>query len=251
MFKYLMHPPAEMPRGRYLRRAVATVTLLSVGLSVAVTVGLEILTPQPDFARGLFVAVSVPLCLVPFLSYWHSKVLFELETAKRRIEDLSRTDALTGLNNRRHFFDTAEQMLALARRHGHPVTALLLDLDHFKAVNDRFGHLAGDEVLRRTAATLASVVRGTDLLARYGGEEFVLLLPHTAGAEALRFCGRLRDQLAETWRAAADGLPQVTVSIGAACSQEHGLELGPLLAAADQALYQAKEQGRDGAVLAA
>ncbi|MCB2186506.1 MAG: GGDEF domain-containing protein [Deltaproteobacteria bacterium] len=250
MFRKLMHPPPGMPRGKYVCRAVIFMTLLSIGLSVVVTLALEYLTGEEIYGHGLFMAVTVPGLLVPPLFFGHSRVVFELEASKRKIEELSRTDALTGLYNRRYFFDAAAQMLSLARRHGYPVTVLLLDLDHFKAVNDRFGHLAGDQVLRRTAATLSGAARSTDILARYGGEEFVLFLSHTTGGEALRFCERLHQDLAEARRAVGEELPAVTVSIGVACSQEHGLELEPLLAAADRALYQAKDQGRDGALLA-
>jgi diguanylate cyclase (GGDEF)-like protein len=249
MLERLFHPPADLSRERYLRFAVATVTLLSLAASVGATLLVELFNPQADYLRGLAVALAVPVLVVPPLAYWHHKVLYDLEAAKRTIEKLSRTDGLTGLHNRRHFFALAEQALALARRHGQPAALLILDLDHFKAVNDRHGHQTGDQVLARAARIMQGAVRQADVLARYGGEEFVLLAPHAGAEEARQICRRLRRAL-ERGQAAEGGPARVTVSIGAALAERAGWDLEALLARADQALYQAKEAGRDTFVLA-
>lgn len=193
----LFHPPPGMARGAYLRLSILAVTGISIAASVAVTVVVQLSTARTDFLEGLLVAVGVPLLVVPPLAYWHHNVLFDLEASKRTIEELSRTDGLTGVMNRSFFFETVPDALRLAERHGYPVALLLMDLDHFKSVNDRFGHQAGDEVLRSTAATVQQTVRGTDILARYGGEEFVVLMPHTGEEEAAGLCGRLRSRLEE------------------------------------------------------
>jgi len=245
VFKHLFHPPPEMPKRRYLWSAVTTVALISVGVSVTVTFILELFTAQPNYAMGFLIAVGVPLIVVPPLAYWHHNVLFELEKTKRQVEELSRTDPLTGLLNRRYFFEKAADHLALSQRHGHPISLLLIDLDHFKQINDRFGHQAGDSVLQSTAAVLRNTTRNVDIPARYGGEEFVLLMPHTDGDAALTFCRRLQRALADEPAGGVGGIPPVTASIGIACSKPHGYEIDRLLAKADDALYRAKAMGRN------
>ncbi len=247
--KSIFHPPAGMSRQRYLRRAVIAVTLISVGVSAGLTAGIEQLTATPNLSQGLTVAVVVPLLVVPPLAYWLHSLLFDLETSRKKIHQLSRTDDLTGLLNRGHFFELADHQLALAERHGYPVAMLLIDIDDFKQINDSFGHQTGDAVLHRTAGYLSKAVRGTDLLARYGGEEFVLLMPHTTGEAALALCQRMQQGLASAQNEDLT-LPKVTISIGAACSGRSSCDLEGLLSAADQALYQAKAAGKDSSVLA-
>lgn len=244
MLNHIFHPPPEMPRGRYLRMTVITVTVLSVGLSVLLTTAVEAFADQPNYSQGLITAFLVPLLVVPPLAYWHHQTLYELESSRRKIRELSRQDPLTGLTNRRYFFELASAQAALAQRHGQPLTLLLLDLDDFKQVNDTCGHQIGDEVLHQTAKVFTQSIRETDILARYGGEEFIILLPQTRTLQACALCRRLQENLALA--AFPDlGLPQVTVSIGGACSDRYGWNLHQLLAQADQALYQAKADGRD------
>jgi diguanylate cyclase (GGDEF)-like protein len=249
LLKFLFNPPAEMSRKRYLRMAVVTVTLLSVAASLLTTLIVESLTAQPALEQSGLVAVIVPLLVVPPLAYWHHNVLYKLEESKRQILELSRTDELTGLYNRRFFFELAEEHKALAQRQGYPLSLLVLDLDYFKYINDRYGHQTGDQVLCFIARSLGDIVRGSDILARYGGEEFVLLMPQTNGQEAFSLCQRIRRQLALVQARQAE-LPSVTLSIGAACSEQYGYQLDTLLAEADKALYQAKVGGRDTCILA-
>ena len=247
---HLLNPTTEMSRTRYLRLSAVILTLLAMAASLAVTLIVEILSPNPNYARGLALAALVPLLLAPFLAYWHAKVLWELKDAQRRMEDLTRSDGLTGLANRRHFLESAGGLLALARRHGHPVSLLVVDLDHFESVNDRFGRQTGEQVLRRAAAVLRKSLRGTDLLARYEGEEFVALMPHTGGQEALTLCQRLRLELTEFQAQGRSGHPWITFSIGAACSDQYGHDVGRLLSEAVQALYRAKAGGTGACQLA-
>jgi len=167
-------------------------------------------------------------------------------------ERLSVTDPLTGAWNYRYFERRFEQEIERSRRFGRVLAMLMLDLDHFKSVNDRFGHQRGDEVLVEFARRVTGSVRDIDTFARYGGEEFVLILPETnlegglAVAEKLRrgthrapFCGE-----------AEDGGIRLTVSIGVSCFPEHATQREELLRAADEALYEAKLQGRDRVVTA-
>jgi len=243
--EYLFHPTNVMKREEYLRLAIIMETLFSVGVSVMITFLILLLTPQMNFLQGIVLAIGLPLLVVPPLGYSHHKLIFDLETSRKKIEELSRTDGLTGLLNRRFFFEKVEDNMALAKRYGYPISLLLIDLDHFKSVNDRFGHQTGDEVLRCTAASLSKAKRSTDILARYGGEEFVILMPQTGGEKALNLDRRLRQGLADDQAKSNGKFPPVTISIGAACSDQHGYDLDRLLKEADLALYQAKAKGRD------
>jgi diguanylate cyclase (GGDEF)-like protein len=177
-------------------------------------------------------------------SAWHNAQLYvELLNA-------AMTDPLTHLYNSRWLRDAAERDLRRAARDGQPVALLLLDLDHFKMVNDSAGHAAGDLLLQRVAMQLRAAVRGTDAVVRLGGEEFVVLL-HAVGAERAARVG-------EGLRLAVRKVPmphsclpaRLTVSVGVAAHPEHGLDLDQLLAAADRAMYAAKHAGRDQVAIA-
>lgn len=165
-----------------------------------------------------------------------------------RLEGLAHTDALTGVHNRRRFTDLAIQELARAQRHGQPVALLMIDLDHFKSVNDRLGHAGGDAVLRSFAATAEGVMRQGDIFGRVGGEEFAALLPQTLPDGAAVLAERLRQRVAES-PAAVDGAPlHFSVSIGVSAwlpGDADAADIDRLMVAADRALYAAKAQGRD------
>ncbi|MDT8438430.1 MAG: diguanylate cyclase [Wenzhouxiangellaceae bacterium] len=158
--------------------------------------------------------------------------------------ELSLTDPLTRLRNRREFDDQLERELSRARRRSTPTALLLLDLDRFKSINDRFGHLVGDEVLVQVAEIVGSVVRREDVAARVGGEEFAVLMPSTDFADAHRAAERLR-ALVEDWQFAADGSYSVTVSVGIAICRTGDTSARELYARADEALYAAKRAGRN------
>ncbi len=170
----------------------------------------------------------------------------QLWQQRDQYEQLSRTDALTGLANRRHFRVQLENLAAQARRSGEALSLMVLDLDHFKHVNDAHGHEAGDACLARFAEHMRDCLDGPGVhLARLGGEEFAVLLPRTTPAQAAARAQDLRARLAQDAAAARDGRPQVTVSIGVAGldpSSEDGAEL---FRAADRAMYRAKAEGRD------
>lgn len=157
---------------------------------------------------------------------------------------LARTDPLTGLHTRGHFFELAEREFARIRRYGRPLAALMLDVDHFKRVNDHFGHPAGDEVLRMVARRLTADLRDVDLAGRYGGDEFVALLPESTVETAAVIADRLRARIASA--TAGTGTQQIaaTVSLGVA-GAEGCADLAALLRRADEALYQAKAGGRN------
>lgn len=170
------------------------------------------------------------------------------ERARAELERLATTDALTGLPNRNQFVAMASAELARARRYGRPVTIGIADLDHFKRINDGFGHAAGDAALQCFARQIVQTLRQSDGACRYGGEEFAFVFPDTAPADAAALAERLRGALAETAHPQADGRSfNVTLSMGLADASDGLLE--PALARADRALYEAKALGRDRIVV--
>ncbi len=164
-----------------------------------------------------------------------------LEEANARLAALATTDPLTGLANRRAFDEALAREAALARRGNRPVSLVLLDVDHFKAFNDAFGHPAGDAVLRRVADAVRAACRGTDLPARFGGEEFAVLLPATDLGGALALSERFRQAVA----AGPWPVQSVTVSAGVSTFGPGAEDAVRLVEAADRALYRAKRAGRN------
>jgi diguanylate cyclase (GGDEF)-like protein len=157
-------------------------------------------------------------------------------------QHLAQTDALTGLANRRRTIDQLEKCIARCNGRSHSLAVIAFDIDHFKRVNDRFGHQAGDEVLVRVAEVARGEARASDLIGRIGGEEFLWLLPEAGEPVARAAAMRLREAIEE--KSGEDGLPPVTASIGYALWQD-GDDAGGLLARADAALYAAKHAGRN------
>ena len=181
-----------------------------------------------------------------------STALEQLADANSRLRESSRRDDLTGLFNRRHFRDMFEQMLLHAQETRQAMSLLLIDLDHFKKVNDTYGHLAGDECLRALARSLNdSLLAENALIARYGGEEFVILLPGATADRALDVAERIRRQISALPVHFTSGKVWMTASIGA-CSVPAGHAVSPdeVLHQADDALYSAKDAGRDRVCLA-
>lgn len=165
--------------------------------------------------------------------------------AAGEIRRLSLIDPLTGLLNRAGLAQTAQRRLERSRLSGRPVAVLEFDVDHFKLINDTYGHPVGDKVLGRIAALASSALRSPDVLSRYGGEEFVAVLTETPLPAAAQVAERLRAAIASGDVSGDDRRLSATVSVGVAGSAVHGYELGALLAAADAALYEAKSAGRN------
>lgn len=155
------------------------------------------------------------------------------------------TDSLTGAMTRRAFKEEATRVLSLAARHQHTVACIALDVDHFKKVNDTYGHAAGDEVLQHVAATCREHLRGGDLLGRLGGEEFAILLPHINSEEAMVAAERLREALAGHAVSMPNGTLNVTASFGVTAMSIIAKDIETILAQADAAMYRAKEAGRN------
>ncbi|MDQ6829324.1 MAG: GGDEF domain-containing protein, partial [Gemmatimonadota bacterium] len=167
---------------------------------------------------------------------------------RERLEVLALTDPLTQLLNRRALMERLGAEFDRSARYGLSLTALMFDLDHFKLVNDTYGHLVGDEALRGVATVLSRELRVVDLVARYGGEEFVVVLPETPLDGAVAFGDRVRLKIAERPLAGGEEGGWLTITVSCGVASFPGLNIGSpdeLIAAADEALYRAKAQGRN------
>jgi len=199
-------------------------------------------------ARQALLSISFSTGTLALVSY----IIDRWRERELKLEQLSRTDALTGLTNRRRFLELCEHELGRARRYGSSFAVVLVDLDHFKKVNDTRGHLAGDRTLAAVAQVLAQSLRDVDTAARYGGEEFALLLPDTDAAGAAEVANRCLRRIAKTPIDAGEG-PSLTVtaSMGVAAFPDASVaRIEDLLRRADEALYRAKEEGRNRVVVA-
>jgi diguanylate cyclase (GGDEF)-like protein len=213
-------------------------------------------TRESDVVRGVR-AGAIDYLSKPFsgpILVTKIKAVLERARAERALHDKLRsaeesatTDGLTGLSNRRAFDQRLSEMVARAVRHNESLSLMMLDIDHFKSINDDLGHLVGDQALVHLAGKLRAVVRAGDHAFRYGGEEFLLLLAKCDRAGAVRVFHRLREGLrAEPLPLDGGGTRSVSVSGGIASAEEsNGFQLGNLVGRADEALYAAKRAGRD------
>jgi diguanylate cyclase len=175
--------------------------------------------------------------------------LGEIHILQARLSEQANRDPLTGLYNRRYLDSTLERELARCKREGQPLSLVLIDLDHFKQINDTYGHQAGDEVLKQLADMLNAQARAADVACRYGGEEFLLLLPDMPQDIALERVEQWRATFAAMTIAFGEFRMQATLSIGIATYPGHGTSPTELIRRADRALYQAKTAGRNRVVL--
>ncbi len=261
---------AEIYRLRNVTVALALGLLVGIGV-LAYLLGLTIVRPLDRLIRGAAQVASGDLevrlpppgrtelgymtevfnDMVERLRHGRSEldeINQTLRLRNRELQDLTVTDSLTGLFNRKHVWETLARELASYRRHLRPVSVLMIDIDHFKRYNDSYGHLAGDEVLRRMATIFRGSLRATDYAARHGGEEFLVVLPETETATAARVAERIR-KLAAVEKFPGDAVSvTVTVSVGVAqVAEQDGPE--SLVRKADTALYRAKDLGRNRVVL--
>jgi diguanylate cyclase (GGDEF)-like protein/PAS domain S-box-containing protein len=174
----------------------------------------------------------------------------ELQYAFAREQHLARIDALTGVNNRRFWFELAEQELQVALRYRHPLTVIFFDIDHFKLINDTFGHLVGDQMLERVAQVARAALRTVDVIGRYGGEEFVIVLPGTTALQAYPAAERIRSDVAAIRVETDKGPAAVTLSIGIAetLPGDRFNRIGSIeriIHNSDEAMYAARTQGRN------
>jgi len=185
------------------------------------------------------------------LGGFFTAIVRDVSDRRRMEEELRRmaaTDPLTGLPNRREFMSALGSEWERARRYGHPSSLLMVDIDHFKKVNDLHGHAAGDEALRQLAECMRGELRTTDLPARLGGEEFAVLLPMTDALAAIEIAERLRQRVVATIISWEDKSFSISISVGVACVDSGSSSSDACLARADAALYRAKQTGRNKVV---
>jgi diguanylate cyclase (GGDEF)-like protein len=246
--------------------AVVAAGAVFVGLNQAVILGLlRRVTPEislatvlgdreqwllavTDVCAGMTLALTWVVSPVFFVVALAPVLLLQRSVVYRHLVEFARTDTKTGLANPSHWRSVASRVVSRTQHAGGSVAVLMVDLDHFKAINDGHGHLVGDTVLTAVADTLKLAVRPRDLVGRFGGEEFSVLLSEATLHEALQVAERIRQRISAIEVKSGKGHalpPQVTASIGVAVFGHHGLGLEELLIAADSALYEAKAGGRD------
>ncbi|MEX8520384.1 MAG: diguanylate cyclase [Leptothrix sp. (in: b-proteobacteria)] len=256
--------PEQVPHHRVLQVICGLLGLLMALLQISILGGLDFIDSDLRTVLILIVYGVANSTLVAMMLYERSRQLrrqarqsaLELELAKRSLdlerqlkeqaETQARTDYLTGLYNRRHFAQLAEREIARSISQQLPMSLLMIDVDHFKSINDTWGHAVGDEVLQRVAQLIKATLRDLDIAGRIGGEEFSVVLLETAGEPAReiaqRICTTIENTLM-TWQAGVQ--VQVTVSIGLSALNHRQVDLDKLLREADQALYEAKQAGRN------
>jgi diguanylate cyclase (GGDEF)-like protein len=198
-----------------------------------------------EMCLGVLVTIACALNPGLLLLTLPPVMLLQRSLLHQQLQAAARTDAKTGLLNATAWQRAADTEISRALRSGEPLALLLVDIDHFKRVNDSHGHLVGDQVLVGVANTLCNQLRDYDLVGRFGGEEFVVLVPGADTLEACRVAERLRSRVRRLAIPVGDATAGVTISVGVALLRTHGRDLLDLLAAADLALYRAKESGRD------
>lgn len=229
-----------------VRQATLAIVGSSVLLSVLLDVLWHLLAGWPLSTRSLLLATLLPVPIAGLGAGITLRLIVALDQARSRAEQLALTDALTGVRNRRWFMTQAALEFERATRHGRALALVLIDVDHFKRVNDEHGHQTGDRLLVEIAQTCAATLRRTDLLARFGGEEFIVLLPETGQCEAVRLAERMRQAVQAGLRDPQHPLQvPVTISLGVVAMSAATPTLDALIRATDQALYDAKRAGRD------
>jgi diguanylate cyclase (GGDEF)-like protein len=232
------------------RGAIIWLTGISILGSVGLTYLVTTLLGAPAEAIGYTLAIVVPAIIAPVFSYIVVGLIFQLDAAEERLRALSIKDDITQAYNRRYFIELAEREWECARRYGGEFAIVLFDLDDFKHINDTYGHLAGDQVLRTVCEVCLGACRAADTFARFGGDEFIFLTPHSEQVDLPAFVERLRARLGETVVRFDGREIRFTVSLGASRYDRRMPEFEAILVQADQALYRAKARGGNCAELA-
>ncbi|HCM26038.1 MAG TPA: hypothetical protein DIC34_05740 [Treponema sp.] len=196
---------------------------------------------------GRIASLASPILITPFLSWWFIGLLLKISVLEQEMRLLATYDHLTGAYNRNSFFSISASILNLLKREKLPLTALYIDIDHFKKVNDTFGHDVGDFVLKNIGKYVIENIRKSDIVGRIGGEEFVVALPKTDIDDGITIAEKLRKGISE-FEMIHDGCAtiKISVSIGISCnSNNENIDIDELLKKADSALYHAKNSGRN------
>lgn len=232
--------------GRF--NTVAIVTFITAAASAVVTaIAISLLNSSSiGFEAAILLAISVPVVVTPPIVWYLVGLILRTYENEKEMRRLASYDSLTGLLSRHAFLDNANNYTSLANREGTVFSVMIIDLDKFKSINDKYGHPAGDAVLKLFADVVNSVARRSDIVGRLGGEEFAMLLPSTSTAEAIEFSGRLHDAINKAVVKYNDNIISYTASIGLTSFDPRSCDdIDDMLARADLALYQAKRAGRN------
>jgi diguanylate cyclase (GGDEF)-like protein len=228
---------------------VVSAVLIILPSTIAFAIEDNALTRAMAFGSVVYVVAAFRAATTLSRSFRRSyQLTHELEIARERAEEQARTDELTGMRNRRAFYELGELAVSQASRYGDPVALIILDIDHFKRVNDTWGHATGDETLRLVALIIQRTVRTSDIAGRIGGEEFAILLPRASAEQAVAMAERLRAAMEKAPLFHDAGTIHFTASFGVAVGGRGVETLDRLLQDADKALYEAKEGGRNRVV---
>ncbi|MCF5064327.1 diguanylate cyclase [Pseudomonas sp. PA-6-1D] len=238
------HIPVQ-GRARMLLIIGSSISLIGLGMRVVAVLGGGAAEMRYDVSN-LKQTISVSIGTFTAMMISLGLVLLAKERSEALLQHMALRDVLTGILNRRAILDQFSRELERARRDGSSLAVAMVDIDHFKHINDRYGHLAGDEVIRHCANHLTQRIRHSDSIGRYGGEEFLILLPTTNTDGALGVLDELRASLAESSAQYGEAKISVRISIGVCCVvPNEGDAIANLLAKADAALYEAKASGRN------
>ncbi len=227
---------------------ILAVTLVSIVLSVLICFSILALYDAGKETYHIVAVNSVvaPLLIAPLVTWYLIGLLLKLNELEQKQRDLATYDDLTGTMNRRAFFENFHTLQKIAERQRSHLTLAYIDIDDFKAINDKYGHVAGDAVLQSFATTLKESARGSDIIARIGGEEFAMLLPDTDIQGAYSILERIRAQISARALTIDEHSINLSISIGLTHYQkETELVVEQLIKQADQALYQAKSEGKN------
>jgi len=246
----------------YFIMVVAAYVLLGNWAGIAATVGPIMMVAVAKFNFGIpisdnaFTTFILSLLVTSGIAFSYTRLsnsYFERMTANvNKLRELATKDPLTGLWNARAFYDMSNRMMSLGQRSTSPHCTLFIDLDHFKSINDRFGHATGDTVLRAVADCIADSCRESDIVGRIGGEEFVVFLPNTDANGAMQLAEKIRQNVEALQHTTPDNEPyKITLSIGVAHKSPSDHSIADIQRRADVAMYEAKKQGRNRVVLSA
>lgn len=228
------------------KRSLALITLSAIILSIMISIIIKIIRDIPLDADIFVIPVLTPLLIAPALSWSHIKLIIEINGLEQKMRKLATIDSLTELFNRRYFLELSQKIYALNTRHKEPFTLLMLDIDHFKKVNDTYGHLGGDAVLKALGKLINQFIRKSDLVGRFGGEEFIFLLPKSNLQGGKLVACRLKDEINDLSVQFQEHSIKFTASIGGTIYHPgDNTSLEALIQKADNALYRAKNQGRN------
>lgn len=240
-----------MLRGLLQRAGLIRTTFAVTGLSILASVAITYLVTQyldgGASPSAILIAILAPAIIAPLFSYALLRLLFQLDAAEERLRQLSIQDDLTQVYNRRHFIEHAKVEWERAMRYGEEFAIVIFDIDDFKRINDIYGHLAGDELLREVSRVCEKEARASDMFARYGGDEFVYLIPNSGAIDAQEFMKRVQKRLSEKVMKIGEDEIRITVSMGAGRFDDETPDFEAILSRADQALYTAKRSGGNAA----